>query len=129
MKSEQFTVVLEYQTVWPDTASLHIEAHITQEITIAPEVARRRAAGFLGVEVLMAAQAGPPTLVIAERPIWRVPAHLQLPGLGDVATLGTLDIDAATGDVIPLTPDSLADMQRRAHAIATRLTSPTTPTS
>jgi hypothetical protein len=122
-----FQVVYEYQKPWPKDGPLRVEAQFSGEITVSPAVARRRAAGFLGGHVTMMVLAGEPTLVLGEQPVWRVPACLHLPGLGEVTTVGTVDVDALTGKVIPPSPDQISTMQRRANDIATRFTSPTTP--
>ena len=124
-----FQVSLEYKGPWPETGPLRVEAHFTGEIAIAPAAARRRANGYLGTRVAMMIMAGEPTLVVGERPVWRVPACLHLGGLEDVATVGWVDVDATTGDVVPLSSDQIAVIQSRANAIVARLTSPTTSAS
>lgn len=43
------------------------------------------------------------------------------PRLGEIGTLGSVKVDAQTGQVIPLTPEQISAMQERANAIATRL--------
>ena len=70
--------------------------------------------------------AGPPMLVIDQQPRWRVPAMLHLPGLGEVATLGAVEIDALTGEILRPTTDDLSTLQEWANAIATRLTAQAT---
>ena len=122
-----FQVVYEYQKPWPKDGPLRIEAQFTGEITVSPTVARRRAAGFLAGHVTLMVLPGKPMLILGEQPVWRVPARLHLPGLGDVTTIGTIDVDALTGKVISLSPDQISAMQRRADDIATCFTSPATP--
>jgi len=68
-----------------------------------------------------------PTLVVGERPFWQSPACLHLPGLGEVATVGSVDVDALTGEIISPSPEQIVEMQNRANAIASRLAPATTP--
>lgn len=125
-----FQVLYEYPVAWPEEGGLRVEAQFTSEINISPAVARRRANGFLTGQVTMMVLAGEPVLVLGEeRPVWRVPACLHLPDLGEVTTVGTIDVDALTGQVIPPLAKQLTLMQRRANEIATRLTPTTTPAS
>ena len=124
-----FRVVYEYQKAWPKDGPLRVEAQFTGEITVSPTVARRRAAGFLAGHVTMMVLAGEPALVLGEQSVWRVPACLRLPGLGEVSTIGFIDVDALTGQIIPLSPDQITAMKHRADDIAIRFTLPTTPAS
>jgi len=124
-----FRIVYEYQKTWPEDGPLRLEAQFIGEITVTPTVARRRAAGFLAGHVTMMVRAGEPVLALGEQPVWRVPACLHLPGLGEVSTIGSIDVDALTGEIILLSLGQIAAMQRRADDIATRFTLPTTSAS
>ena len=66
-------------------------------------------------------------LVISEQPVWRLSLEMRLPGLGHVATLGTLDVDAQTREILPLTDEQIRTLQDQANAIITRLSPETTP--
>ena len=118
-------VILPYQEL-PSDKPLHIKANVDVEIGVSPIVARRRANGYLSKEVAMMIVAGEPTLLLQSRPVWRIPALLHLSGLGDVANVGSVDVDAATSEVSALTEHQILEMQNRANAIAQRLTSSTT---
>ena len=67
-------------------------------------------------------EAGEPTRVWGERPIWRMPIYLSLRGWGQVAKLGAVDVDALTREVLELTHEQIIEIQDRADAIASRLT-------
>ncbi len=121
-------IAYNYQETWPENESLMIEGHFTQKITVPPILARRRANGFLAGHVMLMVSGGEPTLILSEHPVWRVPAVLNVPKLGEVNTLGSVDIDAQTGEVIPLSSEQINRMQELAHAIAAYFTSSTTPT-
>ena len=122
-----FHVVLEHQEPSAKSGPFHVEVHFMGEIKVSPAEARRRAAGFLGTEVSMMILAKEPTLVVGERPFWQSPACLYLPELGEVATVGSVDVDALTGEVIAPSPEQIVEMQNRANVIASRLTPATAP--
>ena len=113
-----FQVAYDYENTWSDDRPQKIEGHFTQDISISPLVAQRKANGYLSGEVTMMVAAGQPTLLLRDQPVWHVPAVLRLPGLGDVSTLGTVEVDAQTGGIIPLSSDQISRMQDLAHAIA-----------
>lgn len=114
-----FQVTYNYQKSWPDNGSLRIESHLALELTVSPTAAQRKANGFLAGYVTMMASAGKPMFVLDESPVWRVPANLRLPNLGEVSPLGTIDIDARTGAILTPKTKQITQMQELAHAIAT----------
>lgn len=125
-----FQIVYEYEQPWPEDGTLVVKMpSISREIKVSPASARRKANGYLTCEVAMALRPGDPALVCGARPMWRMPILLQLPHWGPVATLGSVDVDALTRDVIPLTPEQITSIQAQAHAIATRLTPEAAPAS
>jgi hypothetical protein len=50
------------------------------------------------VSYLIGAEA--PTLILHERPAWRVPVWLTLPGTNHKETIGVVDVDVETGTII-----------------------------
>lgn len=125
-----FQVAYTYQKPWPANGPLQIEGTKgAREVNISPEIAQRKANGFLGGYITLMAQAGPPLLLLEDPPVWQIPAHLHLPQLGNVGNIGTIYVNAVTGAVIPLTETEIAQMQELAHALATHFTSTTTSAS
>jgi hypothetical protein len=125
-----FQVVYEYADEWPQEGTLKLEVpQIHGEISVAPGIARRHAKGYLTCEVGMAMRPGDPALVWSERPVWRIPIYLFLRGYGQVAALGEIDVDATTGQVIPLSGAQISAIQDRADELASRLTPAADPTS
>ena len=122
-------IVYEHLEPWPENGpglvnipSIHIE------VSISPDVARRRANGYLLTYVSMTLHAIEPKLVIAApdvdrgpgaKPCWRFSLEMRLRGVGPVATLGTIEIDAQNGEVIPLSPEQIRSIQERADAYIT----------
>ena len=123
-------ILYEHAADWPESGPLRMDAHVdfTGVIEVSPDSARQRANGYLGSHVGMAIQSSDPVLVWQERPVWRLQINLYLRGLGKVATLGTLDVDAMTREVLPLANEEITDIQARANAIALRLSPSTTAT-
>ena len=63
--------------------------------------ARRQVNRQVVTELGTGLSARDPELVIAgEQIIWRVPIVLSLPDLGDLGQVGTVDVDARTGDLL-----------------------------
>ena len=112
-------VVYEYREPWPAAGSLHLQVPpLEAEILVSPTLARRRAKGYLTAEVALVFRPGDPMLIWGQRRVWRMPVYLHLRGFGPVAVLGTIDVDAMTGDVVMLDPTETAAMQERADEIA-----------
>jgi hypothetical protein len=81
------------------------------------EYARRQADSYLGMEVSLFYSATNGVYIPLERPIWQFAIQVRLPRLGVLGILGTLDVDARTGDVIPLTHKQIKKIRERADAI------------
>lgn len=117
-----FQVVYEYGETWPEKGALTLEVPpITGKIQVSPDLAKRRAKGYLTCEVGMAFRPGEPMLIWGKRPVWRMPIHLHLRNYGQVATFGSIDVDATTREIIPLPAEQITLMQDRADELAARL--------
>ena len=118
-----FQIIYEYTESWTNNCPLQVQTpQLSFEISVAPELARRRANGYLGMNVAMSILAGEPALILGNSPIWRMAANLHLPDFGFVATVGSIEVDALTSKVFPLSLEQITTMQDRADVIATRLT-------
>ncbi|MCA9998307.1 MAG: hypothetical protein KDE56_21240 [Anaerolineales bacterium] len=124
-----FQVMYDYQQKWPKNHSLNVKGEFAQEISVSPVMAQRRVNGYLAQYVTMMVSASTPTLFLSQPPVWRVPAILSLPGLGEVSTIGTVDVNAETGEIIPLSESQLSRMQEIAHALAAHFAPQTTTAS
>lgn len=114
-------ILYEHPGEWPEDGPLVVHAQFNGEIPISPEIARRRASGYLAKEVALFLTAGEPVLHLGEFPCWRVPAVLRLRGVGELADVGGIDVDARTGQVMSLNDDALEAMRKRANDIASHL--------
>lgn len=97
---------------------------------IAPQVtgdqARRRANGYLTKYVSMYFGATNALFLPLEPPIWQLSVIFRRNQLEPVQ-LGFLDIDAQTGQVIPLTDQQIHQLRQRAHAYVISHSRSTTP--
>ncbi|MFN8441639.1 MAG: hypothetical protein U0175_12750 [Caldilineaceae bacterium] len=118
-----FQIVYEYADAWPQQGVLHFQVPLTQmEIAVSPDSARRKANGYLTRYVSMSLLAGKPMLIMNQRPIWRIPLELQLPELNQIATLGMIEVDAHTREVIPLSAKQIRSIQDQANELIARFT-------
>ena len=83
--------------------------------------ARRKTNGYLSLNAAMSFSATDSVFVPGEPPIWQMTIRFRLPSLGTLATLGIMDVDAWTGEVLPLSQEQIKWMQDRANAIAKSL--------
>ncbi len=120
-------IIYEHAQEWPVEGPLTVDARLQGVITIPPDTARRRANGYFAQEIALFLIAGEPVLVLGEPSVWRIPAILRLRGLGEVATVGSLNVNAHTGEPLPLTSEQIEEIRKRANELAARFT-PTTET-
>ena len=123
-----FSILQEYTSAWPMEGAVQVQAPpIEGKVQVTPDAARRRANSYLSLEVAMEFQPGEPVLVWRDRPVWRMPIHLHLRPLGELATLGTIEVDAMTRTVIPLSEKQIQQLRARAHELVAHLTPTTEP--
>ncbi len=97
--------------------TLHI---LPPRVHVPAVVARRKVNVFVCNEISYLMGSGTPELVGGERTVWRVPVLLTFPRHGAVGTVGTIDVDAETGDLLT-TPSLIEEITRNAEALAARL--------
>lgn len=76
------------------------EIRQTLNVQVTAEQAQRKVNRWLLDEVSYMMHAESPTLVVNGDACWRVPAVLTAPHVGVVGTVGSVDVDAATGDLL-----------------------------
>lgn len=114
-------VLYEYETIWPESGTVTLDARLQGEIRVSPDQARRRANKFLALDVGVLIGADDPVLVWGEQPHWRLTANLYLPELGKVGSVGYLQVDATTGSVIPLPIEQIEKIQGCANDLRTTI--------
>jgi hypothetical protein len=88
------------------TDRLQVSVHIQAEV-ISAEAARRQANYWLLENIGNLLRAEPPELVLGDRLVWRADIVLTSPRRGRVGSVGRLEIDATTGEI--LANDKLAE--------------------
>lgn len=86
---------------------------------ILPYQAKIKVNAYMGGYVAFyAGSDGQPTFISGDPPIWRVETVLRLHQYGKVAKLGSLDVNAITAEVIPLSDSEIQHRQKRAEDAA-----------
>jgi hypothetical protein len=123
-------IVYEYTHPWPQKGVVQIEPPTASlHVAVSPDAARRKVNSYLATYVSMSLLAGKPALVLDDSPIWRIPMEMQLDNNGHVATFGTVDVDAQTRKIVPLTSDQIRTIQEQLNELLARLTPAATATS
>jgi len=85
----------------PKTAPIQLSLHVVTTLNVTAEDARRQVNRRVVTDLGTGLIARDPELVVAgEQIVWRVPIVLSLPDLGDLGQVGTVDVNAQTGDLL-----------------------------
>ncbi|MEW5958116.1 MAG: hypothetical protein AB1801_10355, partial [Chloroflexota bacterium] len=112
------SIVLEPYAI-PEKGKVELNVKRSFEIKVTAAEARRQVRWWLREEVSMLIDADPPTLVVGDRVVWRVPAWIGFPHTGRAGMVGAVDVDVTTG-TMNNTPECKADIERQAEAVAAR---------
>jgi hypothetical protein len=114
------SVILKQPTQLDDRVHVHI--HIQADLNVSAYVARRQVTNYLIDNVSDHLGGETPDLVVeGERMLWRVPVVLYLSSQGQVGQVGSIDVDAQTGQ-LQLNPSLIDEIEQRAHQLAIRPT-------
>ena len=100
---------------------LDVTVSVSATIEVDAVTAQRKATAWIVSEVGNLLMGDTPSLVIGQRAVWRVPVLLTSPSRGVIGQVGSLDIDAATGEVLAdplLAQDLLTHAQHLARPAA-----------
>ncbi len=106
--------------VIPEKGLVEVKIDRTFEIKVTAEEARYQVRWWLRNEVSMLMDANPPTLVVGEQVVWRVPAVFSSPGASQVGVVGTVEVNVTTGEM-NATSAHKAALERQAVAMAEHL--------
>ncbi len=95
-------------------AQLSVNIQLSASVNVTAFSARQKVTGFVADEISTQMHGGTPVLVMGERICWRVPVILSLPPIGDRGSVGDIDVDVETGQLI-VTPSLVEDIIRRAE--------------
>jgi len=94
----------------------------TAQVNITDYTAQRRVSKLLLDHVGNLLYGESPSLVAGRRLIWRVPVWLGLPTTGPIGQVGTIDVDAQTGEIL-FDQRVLDEIKERGDALAGRAVS------
>jgi hypothetical protein len=107
------------ETTLPSQAQVKIAFSLTAQVNVTDYTAQRRVSKLLLDEVGNLLYGERPGLVAGRRLLWRVPVWLGLPTIGPVGRVGSLDVDAQTGEIL-FDQQTLDDIKERGNALAER---------
>ena len=84
----------------PRSGRLDVDVRLSCEINYTAVAARRRVSGYVASNVSVLMGGEDPTLVLADRIVWRVPVVLTMPGHGVLGRVGEIDVDVETGEIL-----------------------------
>lgn len=113
------TIILDAYAV-PEKGKVELKVQRSFEIKVTSEEARRQVDRWLLNEMSFMMRALTPTLVVGEQVVWRVPASLGMPHLGQVGIVGMIDVDVETGEMTNIL-ECKAEIERCAEELAGRL--------
>ena len=103
----------------PAPAEIKVEFSLTAQVNITDFTAQRKVSKLLLDHVGNLLYGERPSLVVGRRLLWRVPVWLALPTTGPLGQVGTLDVDAQTGEIL-FTQRILDQITERGNARAQR---------
>src|SRR5216684_2283996 len=105
----------------PTESTLDINIRVTQPLNITAFSARQRVTQYVMHQLSTQLGGDTPELTVAERVYWSVPVVFTLPGKGVLGRVGTLRIDAGTGELLT-DPQTEQEMMYHAEQLAQRTT-------
>jgi hypothetical protein len=103
----------------PTESTLDINIRVTQPLNVSSFSARQRVTQYVMHELSTQLGGETPELTVSERVYWSVPVVLTLPGKGVIGRVGTLRVDAGTGELLT-DPQTEREMMQHAEQLAQR---------
>lgn len=103
----------------PPRTEVHVKLSLTSQVNVTDYTVQRKVTKLLLDQVGNQLYGEQPSLVIGRRLLWRVPVWLALPTTGPLGQVGTLDVDANTGEIL-FTQQMLDEIAERGNALAQR---------
>lgn len=118
--------MIEMDTITLPKAEVKVEFSLTATVNITRTIAQRRVSRFMLDNVGNLLYGEKPTLAMGEELLWRVPIWLALPSSGPVGKVGSLDVNAQTGEIL-YSQKVLEEIEQRADVLATPYIPEATP--
>ena len=106
-------IILNNYTI-PEKGPVNIDFKLSFEIKCTAVQAKSTVNNWLLNEISYLIGADMPMLVLHQRPTWRVPIWLTLPGTNHKEIIGTVDVDVETGQITDFA-NSKAQLERYLH--------------
>src|SRR4051812_24314385 len=103
----------------PTASTLDINIRVTQPLNVTSFSARQRVTQYVMQQLSTQLGGDTPELTVGERVYWSVPVVFTLPGKGVIGRVGTLRIDAGTGELLT-DPQTEQELMRHAEQLAQR---------
>jgi hypothetical protein len=103
----------------PTDSVLDITIRVTQPLNVTAFGAQQRVTQHVMQELSTQLGGDTPDLTIGERVYWSVPVMFTLPGKGTLGQVGTLRVDAGTGELLT-DPQTEQEILRHAEQLAHR---------
>src|SRR5262249_5714754 len=107
----------------PTESTLDISIRVTQPLNVTSFSARQRVTQYVMHELSTQLGGHAPELTVGWAVYWAVPVVFTMPGKGVLGRVGTLRIDAGTGELLT-DPQTEQEMLRHAEQLAQRATFP-----
>ena len=101
----------------PHTGQMQLTIQVSANVNYSARAAQRIVGRFVADEIGYLLRSGEPTLVVSDRICWRVPIILAFPTTGPVGTVGTIDVDVETGQLL-VDSEQTAEITRHAQDLA-----------
>jgi hypothetical protein len=101
----------------PTDSVLDIDIRVTPPLNVTAFCARQRVTQYVMQELSTQFGGDTPDLTVGERVYWSVPVVFTLPGKGMVGRVGTLRVDAGTGELLT-DPQTEREIMRYAEQLA-----------
>ncbi len=113
------TIILD-EIDLPETGPAEIQVKRNFTIHISATQARRKVNGWLALKVSTSMLGDTPSLVVNQRIVWRVPILFTAIHVGPVGTVGSVDVDVESGEILTHTAN-IEEMYCRAEELAKTL--------
>jgi hypothetical protein len=107
----------------PTESTVEITIRVTQSLNVTAFSARQKVNQYVIYELSTQLCGDTPELTVGERIYWSVPVLFTLPGRGVLGRVGTLRVDAATGELLT-DPQTEREMMDHAERLAQRAALP-----
>ncbi len=108
----------------PTNSVLDINIRVTQPLNVTAFSAQQRVTQYVMQQLSTQLGGDAPDLTVGERVYWSVPVVFTLPAKGVLGRVGTLRVDAGTGELLT-DPQTEQEIMRHAEQLAQRAALPT----